>query len=723
LNVSYPDFTFDELAFPKLSLPELNQSNFPPSLVTLRVPALRAKLDCHEVAPERIVYDDLDDISIRASANFSLPPNCHRGSQYGNESFIMTETLTWIVGHNEKNWTYVGEYLDVHVGPWDAGRGNSTGIIHLRQPDNPLGCPSAAIAYGRYKDNHSHPSYYSAALCYQRVQTVETDVTLTFPGLKILSAHPPEPDEDTVRNVTIGPNGESAFEWRLQEGFQNSFRIFNSTSTQNITFNRVIDYTGESENHFDQYGFFFGVLAGRTPLSQEEMIDREKFWPHVQMFYRRYMAQTLSDNMRVRLPSSGQYGVQDYIVTTPNITGQLVAEGQLSRLVQHQKPKLALEIMLGVMVVCGILAWTFGQQLDVVPWNPCTIAGVMVLFAGSKIAGNRSQLSQTSLPSDAAHDSSAHPSPRTPSGTILIGTTPSSTNPSDTSPPDAPHPTISPIESSEPSPPNRYGQPRMITPRPMPTTISLIQNPALPDGPASPHSIPRIQVPIRPRQSEVQGAYHIVPIDETSGLDELDTTVILKQAKFRLGWWRGGLFMGKNGPPPVRNENLLIDDISEPIEQDRWRYGIDLMTDSMNSSWQSSSEGMVRLTRKSALAQTKSRTHISLPSQNDSTAQNDLPSQSGTFPTPCPPSLTQVSQYHNHRSGREQRGEPDWPLPPPTTSPASQPLIQRASSATYTIAPGFPYEALPADWTEDQRTTALETAETGLDNIYRRSKK
>jgi Protein of unknown function (DUF3433) len=588
LNVSYSDFTYDELAFPKLSLPELSQSNFPSSLVTLRVPALRAKLDCHELTPERIIDNPVPYFSTMGF-NFSLPPNCHRGSQYGNESFLVTEPEFWPPSREGNVWmdaTYVGRYLDVHVGPWDVDNGTSTGLDHPDQPDNPLGCPSTAIVYGRSESNHSRP-YYSASLCYQRVQIVETNLTLTFPGLKIPSAHPPEPDEDTVRNVTIGPNGESAFQWRLQEGFQNSFRVFNSTRTRNITFDQITRQAsnlGKGDNQHNDYGFFFGVLAGRTPLSQAEMLDREKFWPHVQMFYRRYIAQTLSDNMRVRLPSSGQYGAQDYIVTTPNITGQLVAEGQLPRLVQHHKPKLALQIMLGVMFVCGILAWTFGQQHDVVPWNPCTIAGVMVLFAGSNITGNKSQLSQTSLPSDAPHSSSAHPSPRNPGGTILIGTNPSSTNTSDTSPPDPPHPTISPLEPSQPSPPNRSDQPRVITPRPKPRTISLIQHPGLYDGPASPQSIPRIPVARRPRQSEVQGAYHIVPVDEISGLGELDTTERLKQAKFRLGWWKGGLFMGNNGPPPVRNENSLIDDISEPIEQDIWRYGIDLMTDSIDSS-------------------------------------------------------------------------------------------------------------------------------------------
>lgn len=145
-----------------------------------------------------------------------------------------------------------------------------------------------------------------------------------------------------------------------------------------------------------------------------------------QMFYRRYMAQVMSDKMRLPVSSSGQYGAQDIIVTTPNITGTQVADGQVPRLVQHRTPKLVLEIMLGLMFVCGVLAWVIGHQKYVVPWNPCTIAGVMVLFAGSKMAGHRSQLRASSLPSEAAHQ--RHCPGTTPSGKPRMRRIPTRTN-------------------------------------------------------------------------------------------------------------------------------------------------------------------------------------------------------------------------------------------------------------------------------------------------------
>jgi hypothetical protein len=126
--------------------------------------------------------------------------------------------------------------------------------------------------------------------------------------------------------------------------------------------------------------------------------------------------------------------------------------------------------------------------------------------------------------------------------------------------------------------------------------------------------------------------------------------------------------MGKNDPPPVRDKNLLIDDISDPKEQERWRYGIGLMTDSTDRPWESPRGGIVRPAHKSALAQ------IGSPAQNSSTAQIISPAQRGNLPTPSPPPPKQSSQLHNHRSNRERRGEPDWPLSPTMTTPASHPL-------------------------------------------------
>jgi hypothetical protein len=60
------------------------------------------------------------------------------------------------------------------------------------------------------------------------------------------------------------------------------------------------------------------------------------------------------------------------------------------RLIQHRGPKLALQIMLAVMLICGIVILSLGTFRHIVPWNPCTIASTMILFAGSKMCESSS---------------------------------------------------------------------------------------------------------------------------------------------------------------------------------------------------------------------------------------------------------------------------------------------------------------------------------------------
>jgi hypothetical protein len=300
---------------------------------------------------------------------------------------------------------------------------------------------------------------------------------------------------------------------------------------------------------------FFRILAGRTPLSKKEMLDPAKLWPHVQMFYRRYIAQVMWDNMRLPVSSSGQYRAQYIIVTTPNITGTLVAGGQMPRLVQHRTHKSVLEIMLGVMSVCGVLAWVIGHQKDVVHWNPCTIAGVMVLLAGSKIVGHRSQLRASSLSSDAAHK--RHSPGMTPSGMT---------------PEDATDLNQDRTPMSRTSQLNRHEQKRAIPRKPLPKSSQTLHSTSL-DECEMTHTIPRKPVPTH---HEDESSYHLIPGDDPSGLNELNADDIWEHAQIRLGWWRNGVFMGRSGPPDVRTHDSLI--VEEAEMQDEWRYGIDLMS-------------------------------------------------------------------------------------------------------------------------------------------------
>lgn len=87
------------------------------------------------------------------------------------------------------------------------------------------------------------------------------------------------------------------------------------------------------------------------------------------------------------------------------------------------------------------------------------------------------------------------------------------------------------------------------------------------------HTIPRKPVLTH---HEAESSYHLISGDDTSGLDQFNIDDQWKHAKFRLGWWRDGVLMGKSGPPALRAHDSLI--VEEPDMQDEWRYGIDIMS-------------------------------------------------------------------------------------------------------------------------------------------------
>jgi hypothetical protein len=90
------------------------------------------------------------------------------------------------------------------------------------------------------------------------------------------------------------------------------------------------------------------------------------------------MAQAISLNMRRSLEDGS-------IDSTTAVPATLLQPTRL-RIVQHAAPKLALQILLGVLLLCGILSWIFFRGANKLLYhNPCSFAGAASLLAGSDL--------------------------------------------------------------------------------------------------------------------------------------------------------------------------------------------------------------------------------------------------------------------------------------------------------------------------------------------------
>lgn len=373
LNLPYPQSTYEELALPAFVLLNGTAIRGDSSLQVVS-PALRASLNCSVM--EKTAFNvtasynpRLASSSASVDAKLPLPPSCLFGGPGGNLTYI---DVNYRVGFAE-NSSYIGKLLDLHVGPYDAIQGFSFGESEpLAVKDNPFSCPSLAFIYGYIDIERPANTSVTTLLCYQQIQRLEANVTFEGPSMSISTTDPPKPNEESIDLVASSPEGHTTFSYRIQRHMEQSLSMFNQTK-----------YASANLDDSPVDGFFQGVLFGKTPLPESTLVGAENQEPilnGITTFYRRYMAQAISSNMRVPV---------DTRAATPTSTtyaGVLVNAGSPNhRLTQHATPKIVLQACLATMALLGVLTWRFAALDRLVPHNPCTIFGVMALLAGSRM--------------------------------------------------------------------------------------------------------------------------------------------------------------------------------------------------------------------------------------------------------------------------------------------------------------------------------------------------
>ncbi|OCT46426.1 hypothetical protein CLCR_01041 [Cladophialophora carrionii] len=372
LNLTYPRFTYEELALPRLqhaidqAETATDDSN---ATISVHLPSFRASLNCTSLRASQFNLTTSYNpkvgpgATIRAAA--PLPQSCHLGGSGGNLTTIEFEQSFQFP--YTQNSSYVAKMLNLHVGPFDPVHELSEGELSpSTQKDNPPGCPSLGFLYGFVDVNDKSRSQATALMCYQQMEQLPVEVTLVQSDLSISLNTPPIPDESEVKVLASGPNGETAFQYRIQVHMDRELSLFNQTE---------YDSSGTGTSTVDR--FFQGVLFGKTPIPQAWLADvshAREVMSAIQAFYRRYMAQAISANLRV--PSLASEAAL--------LNGTLTNYNGILRVRQNAASKITLQILLGLMFACGTLAVGLSTLRKIVPHNPCTIAGVMMLWAGSK---------------------------------------------------------------------------------------------------------------------------------------------------------------------------------------------------------------------------------------------------------------------------------------------------------------------------------------------------
>lgn len=400
-NLGFPSFTADTVALPSLVTPSfLMPDDDQIRLLEMQLPAVQAALDCTFADADSYNFSATFNSRIRTaraevSALVPLPADCQRGGRFGNASSLtFTESMAMTT-----NNSFVSKLLDLHVGPWDGSGGESTNEFDpLHQPTNPSTCPTLAFIYGHASLEIPSQTAGTLLICYQQLHTLQMTTTFSLPNMSVSNLHPPRPVPSTKRPLfypnTTSPNTP----YRPQRHFDNAFTSFDQLSPDaNRIFQRCSfrSRTSELANiTFDSTNpaldpFFQGVLCSKPYLPIENLgltdtSSRQRVLASIEAFYQRYMAIAVSKNMRIPLSTEA------ILATTADENPSLVAgnggflRGTVLnartevRIVQQRVPKLILQGMLAVMVMCGGLSVFLGKLwVPVARWNPCTIAGRM----------------------------------------------------------------------------------------------------------------------------------------------------------------------------------------------------------------------------------------------------------------------------------------------------------------------------------------------------------
>jgi hypothetical protein len=199
-NMSYPAWTYDELALPKIELSSNSSTAFMDNgTIVVKTPALRGQVDC-TVVPKDLIFsvDVIRDSGI--SSLVTLLPNISSATGCGNSGIIGQGNNYITININAPITGYFGLTLDLAV--------------------SRTSCPPLAVFYGQMINNRTE--HFTTLLCTPSVERLEVNATFNVPDLSIAS--PPH----------ILPNTSSHFSSWYPTLMSDDFQAINVSSSTNL---------------------------------------------------------------------------------------------------------------------------------------------------------------------------------------------------------------------------------------------------------------------------------------------------------------------------------------------------------------------------------------------------------------------------------------------------------------------------------------------------------
>lgn len=326
-NLSFPQWTYDELAIPKLKI-ESNElgpyaiadvSDQDYASLSIRLPSVRGGMNC-SLIPSTAYQGS----SAKRGAG-SCYPSCY------NFDYQVPD---WCLSNlDQLNLSLImSEAYDYFGGLETIGGARRCYLIYA----------------GFGSRNASKVDHFTPLLCTTSLEQVEADVVLSLPDYSIDTRFPPKADETTARLLS-----DSHVPMRPPDYWQ------------------TLNYSTPQFN-----GFFQAILFGKDPVAVDTLLDPANLIRASTHTYRILMAQILNANFRIPRTSAADpiSGVIDGTITDPN----------RARLQQSAISTRILEGLLAILFVCAAIAYLAMDTRRILPCNPHSIAAIGSLLAGSR---------------------------------------------------------------------------------------------------------------------------------------------------------------------------------------------------------------------------------------------------------------------------------------------------------------------------------------------------
>ncbi|CAG8260359.1 unnamed protein product [Penicillium salamii] len=325
LNLTDPQWTYNNLAFPQFSLASNN--SYDEGYIDVRVPALRSRLACAEAPANTCEY-------IRGKLWCESKTN----------STCFFETSTSTVAD-------VDYFLEAPIQST-----KNTGLAV---------CPTFSILFGKYSNsNHTKASEYQYLYCNATLEEVDVDTRLQLPSLSIDTDTPPRVQESSARQ----PFNTNARSFPSFDLLRSSY-LFKSDPKYN---NALLET----------------LVQGIDGVPLSELLAPEKLIARLEVVYGVTVAQLLNTGARSSFsePYNKTYFVDPATMTAPTYTG-IFHDGR-KYLVQNMISTRILDGVLGSMVVCAVIALCAMRTTKILPKSPTSIASVASFLYGSRLLGS-----------------------------------------------------------------------------------------------------------------------------------------------------------------------------------------------------------------------------------------------------------------------------------------------------------------------------------------------